>query len=209
MQERLERGPWSLHAAALDVRTAPRTQRVELRQRDSPVAREAVGAALSTDADLRSLLTTSLRSAPFPAFFWEVAPLSPERAGAPFEYVIVDSPRLGAASADGEPFAKRFSEGAGSVISFPNLAGDARLVVPRPLGSVDAYVHLAAFVREGPSDQVDALWREVGREIERWRATRTDPVWVSTSGLAVHWLHVRLDPAPKYYTHSPYRSAEA
>jgi len=31
------------------------------------------------------------------------------------------------------------------------------------------------------------------------------PLWVSTSGLGVAWLHVRLDARPKYYQYTPYR----
>jgi hypothetical protein len=31
------------------------------------------------------------------------------------------------------------------------------------------------------------------------------PLWVSTSGLGVSWLHLRFDRRPKYYTHAPYR----
>jgi len=29
--------------------------------------------------------------------------------------------------------------------------------------------------------------------------------WVSTSGLGVAWLHVRVDSKPKYYSHEAYR----
>jgi NADH:ubiquinone oxidoreductase subunit len=31
------------------------------------------------------------------------------------------------------------------------------------------------------------------------------PVWLSTAGMGVAWLHVRLDDRPKYYGYSPYR----
>jgi hypothetical protein len=31
------------------------------------------------------------------------------------------------------------------------------------------------------------------------------PVWLSTAGGGVAWLHVRLDDRPKYYAHAPYR----
>ncbi|MFY0533025.1 DUF6940 family protein [Nannocystis pusilla] len=31
-------------------------------------------------------------------------------------------------------------------------------------------------------------------------------VWLSTSGSAVPWLHVRLDARPKYYVFGPYRA---
>ena len=35
------------------------------------------------------------------------------------------------------------------------------------------------------------------------------PVWLSTAGLGVGWLHVRLDDRPKYYRHAPYVREEA
>ena len=31
------------------------------------------------------------------------------------------------------------------------------------------------------------------------------PLWLSTSGAGVAWLHVRLDDRPKYIQHAPYR----
>ena len=31
------------------------------------------------------------------------------------------------------------------------------------------------------------------------------PTWLSTAGMGVAWLHVRLDQRPKYYAHRPYR----
>jgi hypothetical protein len=34
------------------------------------------------------------------------------------------------------------------------------------------------------------------------------PLWLSTSGLGVAWLHVRLDSRPKYYSYAPYRRSE-
>lgn len=31
------------------------------------------------------------------------------------------------------------------------------------------------------------------------------PIWLSTSGLGVYWLHMRLDRRPKYYTYEPFK----
>ena len=31
------------------------------------------------------------------------------------------------------------------------------------------------------------------------------PIWLSTAGMGVPWLHVRLDSRPKYYAFGPYR----
>jgi len=34
------------------------------------------------------------------------------------------------------------------------------------------------------------------------------PLWLSTAGLGVSWLHVRLDTRPKYYRHRVYASTQ-
>jgi len=31
-------------------------------------------------------------------------------------------------------------------------------------------------------------------------------LWVSTAGLGVYWLHMRVDPKPKYYKHQAYKN---
>ncbi len=31
-------------------------------------------------------------------------------------------------------------------------------------------------------------------------------VWLSTCGTGVYWLHMRMDPSPKYYSYRPYKS---
>jgi len=33
------------------------------------------------------------------------------------------------------------------------------------------------------------------------------PTWLSTAGLGVYWLHLRLDSRPKYYRYQPYKAA--
>jgi hypothetical protein len=105
--------------------------------------------------------------------------------------------------ADAEPYAEHFRNARDrSVVRFDNLGGDAELVVPCPVADDDAYVHLARFVREAPADQQRALWHEVGLAMERRVDDR--PVWLSTAGGGVAWLHVRLDDGPKYYAHTPY-----
>jgi len=78
---------------------------------------------------------------------------------------------------------------------------DATLIAPSETGS---YPHLAAFLRTAPPGQIDALFHAVGDAIASWPG-RTPP-WVSTAGMGVPWLHVRIDSRPKYFRHAPYRS---
>jgi len=108
---------------------------------------------------------------------------------------------------DRDAFAEQFrAAGAASEVAvFANLGGDARLIAPCPRGEPRAYPHLAAFARHAPAAQQHALWARVGSELAAMIGTR--PLWLSTSGLGVPWLHVRIDRSPKYYTHAPYRDA--
>jgi len=155
------------------------------------------------DAAFRAFFNATLADAPFAAFRWETPPVTAATLNRPFECVLLDSPTL-ARTPDPKPFAAHF--GPGDVATFPNLGGDAVLVVPCPMGPGDAYTHLAAFVRGTPESQRHALWAAVGSAMARRVGTR--PVWLSTAGAGVAWLHVRLDDAPKYFGHAPYRSSE-
>ena len=143
------------------------------------------------------------------AFFWETPPLTAATAATTaFEFVTVPGSLDG--TADRGPFSSHFAAcpaGDGPVISFANLGGDATLVVPCAASGVPeaTYAHFAAFTRGAPKAQRLALWRQLGGAIRELLPTRGDaPTWVSTAGGGVAWLHVRLDSAPKYYTHRPY-----
>ena len=153
------------------------------------------------DPAFRSELNEALAGAPFGAFRWETPPVTLATVGQPFEFVLLDSPEL-ARKADQRAFAEHFS-GRLDVISFANLSGDAILVVPEPIAADPAYGHLAAFVRMAPEGQRQALWAAVGAAMAARLGDR--PVWLSTAGAGVAWLHVRLDARPKYYGHDPYR----
>jgi hypothetical protein len=154
------------------------------------------------DAEFRAAFNAALAGAPFSAFRWETPGATAATAARPFEFVLLDDPYLERAT-DAEAFAEHFRAGEG-VLCFANLRGDATLVVPCPVADHSAYGHLAAFVRSAPESQRDALWRAVGEAMARRLGTK--PVWLSTAGAGVSWLHVRLDDRPKYYGHEPYRA---
>jgi hypothetical protein len=162
--------------------------------------------ALASDEKAADEYTGILAAAPWPAFFWEHPPLTSDRVDAPLEFVMLDAPRLAGLRGDPAPFAAPFAASDGEpIVRFANLGGDAELVAPRPGPGEPAYPHLAAFVRRAPPATVRAFWRAVAAAIRPRLGTR--PLWVSTSGLGVAWLHVRLDSVPKYYQFTPYRTA--
>jgi hypothetical protein len=161
-------------------------------------------ARLREDPAHRAELTARLAASPFDAFFFEVAPVTRATAHRPAEIVLIDAPVLARIDPDPASFADRFAAAPGDdVLVFPNLGRDATLVVPAPRSTHDAYGHLAAFVRYAPPAQVDAFWRALATATER--ALGTAPLWLSTAGLGVPWLHFRLDSRPKYYRHAPFK----
>ena len=156
---------------------------------------------LGADPVFRQDFVRILRNCPFSAFRWETPPVTRDTLDRPFEFVLLDAPGL-ARRPDSEAFSEHFTSE--PVVSFPNLGRNAILVVPCPQGPADSYGHLAAFVRHAPESQVDALWQRVAEEMHQRINSR--PVWLSTAGGGVSWLHVRLDDEPKYFNHKPYRT---
>ncbi len=159
---------------------------------------------LRSNEKFRMFFNDVLAKCRFKAFFWEVKPLSRDTLSAPFECVLVDSPSLAGIKADASAFKVYFNATAAPVVTFPNLGNDALLIVPTPRGDTIHYSQIAQFVREAPAEQVNLLWRTVGDQLAQ--RVSSAPLWLSTCGLGVFWVHVRLDTYPKYYTHAPYRS---
>ena len=156
----------------------------------------------------RHVLTTALAQVPFPAFFWETPPITTSSLHQPWECVVVAAPRLAQVTPNPSPFSHYLMESPqDSITTFPNLGGDAVLVVPTQQGEIETYTHMANFLRLAPRPQVHRLWQVLGQTLQQHCSLESGkPLWVSTSGLGVYWLHVRLDDAPKYYTHTPYRT---
>lgn len=162
---------------------------------------EVVGAWQSTP-EFADWFTGLLTDAPFEAFFWETPPLTSWDWNTPFQCVLVDSPALAGIRPEPGAFANHFTS-ASAVASFENLGGDAYLIAPCPDSEGEGYPHLASFLRTAPRATIRSLWRAVGVALDMRVGTRA--LWCSTSGLGIHWLHVRLDSRPKYYTYRPFR----
>lgn len=159
------------------------------------------------DEAFRAFFLAELRLTPFVGFFWELPPLQRDTLERTYEHVVLEGNLLERISPDPAPFLNALQAGAVSdlVASFPNIGGDAILVVPKPLAGSVGYGHLGAFLRAAPEKQQHALLKTLGRAAEASLQQRGTRLWISTAGLGVPWLHVRLDSRPKYYKHQPYR----
>ncbi len=159
------------------------------------------------DADFRSYFTQLLAGSPYGAFRWETPGLTKATAQRPFEFVLLSSPSFQGRATDADTFQSFFtsSDVNAGIVSFASLKGDATLIVPSPRTSDDVYGHLASFLRKAPKVQTDSLWQVVSTQVRAKLADK--PLWLSTAGGGVAWLHVRIDSRPKYYGYEPYRIA--
>jgi len=190
---------WSIRCRELDRRNL--LYSVDL---DShPASFAAVLRGWAADPAFRALFSDTLAGSPHQAFRWETPAVTTATMSQPFEFVLLDSPAL-LRRPDPEPFAEHFG-GADGVVAFRNVGGDALLIVPCPLAAPTAYGHLAAFVRGAPARQQHTLWQTVADAMAQ--RIGSTPVWLSTAGGGVAWVHVRLDDRPKYYAFPPYRLA--
>lgn len=176
-----------------------------LLQDQVPMHFKEVIAGWANNPDFRLFFIKLLQESPFEGFFWEVKPVNTEKLDSVFEFVLIDSPYLSKVRADKSPFHSHLQSEA-PVVTFQNLGKDATLIVPTPAEGCpeDSYAHLARFVRNAPLHQVEALWQQVGEVYSK--AIQTQPKWLSTSGLGVYWLHIRIDSYPKYYHYTLFKS---
>ena len=174
---------------------------IKLFQNTEPLTFSALFGLLQDDQEFADWYTELLKNSAFTSYFWEHPPLITSGFAREAEFVMIDAPMLESMRPDTEAFRSYFA--GEDVATFRNLGGDAILIAPSSESSSSTYPHLAAFLRTAPEQQVRNLWRSVGRAVRD--ALSDQPIWLSTSGLGVAWLHIRLDSYPKYYQHQPYK----
>ena len=155
----------------------------------------------------RQFFTELLKESSYPAYRWETPAVTNTSVDRDFEFVLINAPGLDR-TVDEKSFTSEFSKSENknsSVLTFSNLSGDATMVVPCHVSDKSNYGHLAAFIRLADPEQVDELWQAVGIAMQKRSSDK--PIWLSTAGMGVSWLHVRLDSRPKYYGHQPYKIA--
>ncbi|MCI5082094.1 MAG: hypothetical protein MRY78_10385 [Saprospiraceae bacterium] len=157
---------------------------------------------LQTDATLMQAFRACLQSIPFPAYFWETPPATLALLSQNMEFTVLPSSYLAQAQPNFSAFAEHFESDDDALAKvFPNLGGDALLVVPRK-GPQD-YPHLSTFVQTSSDKAFSFFWRLAANTF--LAAIPEGPRWLSTSGLGVPWLHLRIDQRPKYYHYRPYK----
>ena len=181
----------------------PKTTKYSILLDDTQVTYLMWVAKMQSSDDFILAFNQTLIDTKFGSFFWEVKPVTKTMLSEPFEFVIVNSEALAKISQDDTEFSQYFNASK-MVVDFANINGDAELIVPTPLSQHTKYAHLAQFVRTASKEQLIAFWKKVAFVYQSKIGEQAK--WLSTSGLGVYWLHVRIDSRPKYYQHQAYKT---
>lgn len=188
----------------MEQSTTPSVVTTTLTRHGAPVTYAEVLVLWQADPAFVSFFSDRMRDALWSAFRWETPPITKTTASRAFEFTLSAAPEL-AVRADPHPFRDHLPpEGSEQAAAFVSLGHDAILVVPAAARGGPGYAHLGEFVRDAPPSAQLQLWARVGAEAQARLSDR--PVWISTAGAGVSWLHVRLDDRPKYYRTAAYRN---
>lgn len=173
---------------------------------------------LQTDDAFMELLIKVMRGVSFQGYFWELpAIISYCVYEKPFEFVIINSQAhvKNGSLPDPRPFQEHMIED--GICVFNNKGKDATLIVPcikldkkEKIGGLDfrtkyrCYAHIANFVRYASDNEISEFFKSMAAIVME-KISEGYALWVSTSGLGVNWLHIRIDNVPKYYTHTAYK----
>jgi hypothetical protein len=186
-----------------EIESSNSNRKFKLLENESPVSHRRFLELLAGDQNFVVFYNTYLKNCGFEAFFWENKPISIKSLDEDYECNLINSDYLAGCPPDSVTFQSYFRDDK-SVVCFPNLGKDAQLVVPCPVKEQPVYTHIGNFVRDAGAGQINEFWEQVGEETLRHVGEK--PRWLSTSGLGVFWLHVRIDSYPKYYQTEEYKS---
>lgn len=178
----------------------------KLFQNDERVSFEYFLILLTTKPAFRKLFNAVLSKSPFDAFFFECPGVNNKTVKTTlFEFVLINSKQLANIKVNSDPFEMYLNKCKKSATYFKNLSKTTELIIPcRLYKNTQQYAHLANFCRMGETRQQNMFWKLVGTKMLELLKSKTC-IWLSTSGLGVHWLHIRLDQKPKYYNYVKYK----
>ncbi|MFK7923897.1 MAG: hypothetical protein AB8H47_18200 [Bacteroidia bacterium] len=178
----------------------------QILREELPLSFGEVFQAWQNDLEFVRFYCQLLAQSEYEAFFWEHPALTQDNLDSPYEFILIEAAYLAQVKAQPHTFAEHYTDSK-TVVSFPNLGNNARLVVPVPVPERGHYPSLAAFIRRADEQQLLTFWQSVAYALGERLGPK--PCWLSTAGMGVYWLHVRLDDRPKYYRHKAYKLLES
>jgi hypothetical protein len=183
----------------------PKSLLLQLQENGQPLSFAKVIQRWRENEPFREFYTTTLLKHGGSGCFWEHPRLNKSTADQAYECVITQTDAFSTRTANFGPFSRAVSPGK-RISIFPNLSGEALLVVPNQSDKISFNGRdLISFLHTAPDDLVHDLWKIIGQETATAISSEAPFQYLSTHGLGVLWLHVRLEQGPRYYHHRPYR----
>jgi hypothetical protein len=148
----------------------------------------------------------SLIAVNYDEFFWEHPALKEEYLDKPYEFIVQKSTSFSRRKVDKNAFSDYINSDK-QVAVFDNLGRNAKLIVPTKKSPIDTYKHMGNFIRNAEKKQIQEQFKQLSKAILS-ELKRDRLIWVSTAGLGVIWLHMRLDSRPKYYRTNSYKKPD-
>ena len=150
-----------------------------------------IGNLMRHNIKFKKEFVSILRNCTFSAYYFQCDKLNFNKA---FSFTLIDAPELVKIQCDYKTFDKQLKNTC-KVCVFPNLGKNATLIVPNyKIGKntgVD-YRSIATYFKTAGMAALIRLVEAMGDNVY-------ENCYLSTSGLGVHYLHVRIEDTPKYY----------
>ena len=193
---------YAMHYTAVSIHYSSELYRYKIKAADHFLSFAEVVNAWGQEQSFREFYTNLLTELPFSAVYWEHPPVTTTTIESlDYEFSVRPASRLATFKADPSRYQAYFTTA--PIVSFLSLGKDCQLVVPGPHDMTTNYTHLLTFLRTASAEQKAAFWQAISQHLQGRLSAA--PLYLSTHGMGVPWLHVRLDERPKYYSNHMYR----
>ena len=150
----------------------------------------------------RNEIIQIFKKSKFENVYWEFPPYYKTTTQSKAQFVFMSTSSFG--KADSENFKEHLSNReTGEIVVFNNLSGDTKLISIASKNNNDMFCHIMQFMKNAPSEYKHNLLIKIGCEMLKY-SNSTSPIYLSTHGHGVSWLHIRICNRPKYYTYKEY-----
>lgn len=139
-------------------------------------------------------------------FLWRTSVIS-NKEDLPYIEEFTEDKRLEGRKQDYSPFLKspssllsKKNENKKYAIYSINLPKDTILVIPKPRKNKN-FTNIFYFMKEASNLQQKELWKLVAKQTRKMLKDNEN-LWISSQGLGVNYLHIRICSFPKYYENS-------
>lgn len=140
----------------------------------------------------------------YKAVYLEFPKLNTKNLNNKFECVILEAIELINSNPNPQAFGISCSD---LVICTRNKSKDAELIIPN-LNSSNNYAHLFLFLDpencQPPENNLYYYFWKSAAIVIKEQINCNKNIWISTSGLGIPWLHLRISEIPKYYRFQKY-----